>query len=86
MKLNSWGECQPIFPRDYLRTNTIFEVACGNGLNTVYLDKHPTYKFLNGPSGLGLTQGFFPNLAPSLLLWKLNKLGKISIGVLLPTS
>jgi hypothetical protein len=62
MKLNSWGECQPIFPHDYLRTNTIFEVARGNGLNTVYLDKHPTYEFLNGPSGLGLTQGFFPEI------------------------
>ena len=62
MKINSWGECQPIFPHDYLRVNTIFEVARGNGLNTVYLDKHPTYEFVNGPSGTGLTQGYFPEI------------------------
>jgi hypothetical protein len=62
MRLTSWGACEPIFPHDYLRTNTIFEVARGNGLNTAYLDKHPTYEFLNGPSGLGLTQGYFPEI------------------------
>lgn len=62
MRLTSWGTCEPIFPHEYLRANTIFEVARGNGLNTVYMDKHPTYEFVNGPSGTGLTQGFFPEI------------------------
>ncbi|KAL1846748.1 hypothetical protein Plec18170_009039 [Paecilomyces lecythidis] len=62
MRLTSWGACEPIFPHDYLRVNTIFEVARANGLNTVYMDKHPTYEFVNGPSGTGLTQGYFPEI------------------------
>ncbi|KAK4560599.1 hypothetical protein LTR86_005796 [Recurvomyces mirabilis] len=62
LRLTSWGACEPTFPHEFLRANTIFEVARGNGLNTVYIDKHPTYEFLNGPSGLGLTEGFFPEI------------------------
>ncbi|RDW68157.1 hypothetical protein BP6252_09553 [Coleophoma cylindrospora] len=62
MRVTAWGSCEPIFPHDYLRVNTIFEVARANGLNTVYMDKHPAYEYLNGPSGLGLTQGFFPEI------------------------
>ncbi|KAK9384480.1 alkaline-phosphatase-like protein [Lipomyces mesembrius] len=75
MKLNSWGVCQPIFPHDYLRVNTIFEVARANGLNTAYFDKHPSYEFVNGPSGLGLTQGYFPEIGavaanlPAIMAW-----------------
>lgn len=56
MHLTSWGSCEPIFPHNYLRTNALFEVARANGLNTVYIDKHPAYEFLNGPSGLGLNR------------------------------
>ncbi|RHZ59214.1 hypothetical protein CDV55_103702 [Aspergillus turcosus] len=63
MKLNSWGVCEPLFPHDYLRVNTVFEVGRANGLNTAYFDKHPGYEFVNGPSGLGLTQGYFPENA-----------------------
>jgi hypothetical protein len=62
MRLTAWGSCEHIFPHDYLRANTVFEVARGNGLNTVYMDKHLAYEYLNGPSGLGLTQGFFPEI------------------------
>jgi Type I phosphodiesterase / nucleotide pyrophosphatase len=46
--------CTPVYPHSFLRTNTIFEIAHGAGLHTAWIDKHPTYEMLNGPSGKGL--------------------------------
>ena len=63
MKKTSWGTCEIVYPHNFVRTNTIFEVGRGNGLVTAYADKHPSYEFLNGPSGVGLTQGYFPEVA-----------------------
>lgn len=39
LQLTAWGSCQPVLPHNYLRVNTIFEVARGNGLVTAYADK-----------------------------------------------
>lgn len=63
LQKTGWGACQPVYPHNYLRVNTVFEVARGNGLVTAYADKHLTYEFLNGPSGVGLTQIFTPEIA-----------------------
>ncbi|TKA42814.1 hypothetical protein B0A54_07030 [Friedmanniomyces endolithicus] len=51
MQLTAWGTCQPVYPHNYLRVNTVFEVGRANGLVTAYADKHLTYEFMNGPSG-----------------------------------
>ncbi len=42
------GTCQPVYPRNYLQSNTIFEVAHNAGLYTAWSDKHPSYELLNG--------------------------------------
>ncbi|KAK9327357.1 alkaline-phosphatase-like protein [Lipomyces starkeyi] len=63
MRLTSWGTCETLLPHNFIRTNTVFEVGRGNGLVTAYADKHPSYEFLNGPSGVGLSQGYFPEIA-----------------------
>jgi hypothetical protein len=63
MKKTAWGTCQVVLPHNFVRTNTVFEVGRGNGLVTAYADKHPSYEFLNGPSGVGLSQGYFPEVA-----------------------
>ncbi len=62
-RLTSWGTCVPVFPFNYIRTNTIFEVARQNGLSTAYADKHLSYSFVDGPSGLGLVEGYFPEVS-----------------------
>ena len=62
-RLTSWGACQPVLPHDFLRANTIFEVARGNGLWTAFADKHLSYEYMNGPSGTGLSEGYFPEIA-----------------------
>lgn len=62
-RATSWGTCEPIFPHDYLRVNTVFEVARGNGIYTAYADKHLSYAYVTGPSGTGLSEGYFPEIA-----------------------
>ena len=46
--------CTPVYPHDYLRVNTIFEVVHQHGGRTAWSDKHPAYEWLGGPSGKGL--------------------------------
>ena len=48
--------CAPVYPHDYLRANTIFEVVHGHGGRTAWADKHPAYEWLAGPSGQGLDE------------------------------
>jgi arylsulfatase A-like enzyme len=41
----------PVYPNQYLKTNTIFDVASAAGLSTAWSDKHPAaYTILAGPS------------------------------------
>lgn len=57
MQKMSWGTCETVYPHNFIRVNTVFEVGPGNGLVTAYADKHPSYEFLNGPSGVGCLKG-----------------------------
>jgi hypothetical protein len=49
--------CVPVYPHDYLQTNTLFEVvkAALPGARTAWADKHAwAYEWVNGPSGHGV--------------------------------
>jgi len=54
--------CKPIYPHQYLKVNTVFEVARSAGLMTAWSDKHPAYEILNGPSGKGVVDLFAPEI------------------------
>jgi len=54
--------CEPVYPHQYLRVNTIFEVARQAGLRTAWSDKHPAYEILDGPSGTGVQDLFAPEI------------------------
>jgi hypothetical protein len=54
--------CRPVYPSDYLKVNTIFEVAKQHGLRTAWSDKHPAYEILDGPSGTGVDDLFSPEI------------------------
>ncbi len=56
------GKCLPVYPHQYVRTNTIFEVIKAAGKRTVWSDKHPAYEDLAGPSGKGLDELFTPEI------------------------
>lgn len=56
------GKCVPIFPHNFLQTNTVFNVAHDAGLYTAWSDKHPAYELVNGPSGDGVDDLFTPEI------------------------
>lgn len=57
--------CLPIYPNQYLKVNTIFEVAHQHQLLTAWSDKHPAYQVLSGPSGQGVDDFFTPEINSS---------------------
>jgi hypothetical protein len=59
--------CEPIYPHEYMKVNTIFEVAKAHGLHTAWSDKHPSYEILNGPSGKGVDDLFTPEIDSNAL-------------------
>jgi hypothetical protein len=54
--------CKPVYPDQYIKVNTVFNVARAAGLRTAWSDKHPTYEVLNGPSGTGIQDLFTPEI------------------------
>ena len=51
------GVCSPVYPHNYIKTNTVFEVIKEHlhGAHTAWADKHAWgYDWLNGPSGHGV--------------------------------
>ncbi len=54
--------CSAVLPHDFIRVNTIFEVAHAAGLHTAWSDKHLAYEMVTGPSGMGLDDFFAPEI------------------------
>lgn len=54
--------CKVVYPHEYLRVNTIFEVVKGAGGHTAWTDKHPSYEWTNGPSGHGVDDFWGPEI------------------------
>lgn len=42
------GHCVPLWPHDFIRTNSIFQIIHQHHLRTAWSDKHPAYDILNG--------------------------------------
>eukprot|EP00878_Enallax_costatus_P028793 GHUV01031136.1.p1 GENE.GHUV01031136.1~~GHUV01031136.1.p1 ORF type:complete len:300 (+),score=65.97 GHUV01031136.1:1680-2579(+) len=55
-------QCNPVYPHQFVQTNTIFEVVRSQGLHTAWADKHPAYDLLNGPSGKGVEDLYTPEI------------------------
>ena len=54
--------CLPVYPHNYLRVNTVFDVVHSAGLRTAWSDKHAAYEILSGPSGTGIDDLFTPEI------------------------
>ncbi|WP_321886464.1 alkaline phosphatase family protein [Paraburkholderia bannensis] len=54
--------CAPVYPHAYLRVNTVFEAVREAGGYTAWIDKHPTYELVEGPSGQGVDDLFLPEI------------------------
>jgi hypothetical protein len=54
--------CAPIYPHQYIRINTIFNVAHNAGMYTAWSDKHPAYEWVAGPTANGLNDFYSPEV------------------------
>ena len=54
--------CAPVYPWDFVRTNTIFSVVHAAGGYTAWIDKHASYSFTAGPGGMGLDEYYSPEV------------------------
>jgi Type I phosphodiesterase / nucleotide pyrophosphatase len=60
---NPQAGCAPVYPWDFLRTNTIFGVVHAAGGYTAWIDKHPSYSMAGGPGGKGLDDYYSPEVS-----------------------
>ena len=61
-KLPLGPDCKPVFPHQFVKVNTIFEVIKSHGGRTAWADKHPAYDLVNGPSGKGVDDLYTPEI------------------------
>jgi hypothetical protein len=54
--------CAPVYPWNFIRTNTLFGVIHAAGGYTAWIDKHPSYSFVGGPGGTSLDDYFSPEV------------------------
>lgn len=65
--IDSTGKCSRLYPHNALLTNTIFEVVKASGGVTAWMDKHPAYDWVNGPSGTGVTDLYTPEITTNAI-------------------
>jgi hypothetical protein len=57
------NNCAPIYPWNFVRTNTIFGVIHGAGDFTAWSDKHPSYSAVSGPgNGTNIDDYYSPDI------------------------
>ncbi|MDP4179878.1 MAG: choice-of-anchor A family protein [Bacillota bacterium] len=54
---------QPVYPHDFLKVNTVFEVVSDKKCHTAWIDKNLAYDIVNGPSGKGVGDLYTPEIA-----------------------
>jgi Type I phosphodiesterase / nucleotide pyrophosphatase len=54
--------CAPVYPWDFVRTNSFFSVIHAAGGYTAWIDKHASYSFVAGPGGKGLNDYYSPEV------------------------
>src|SRR6202050_928599 len=55
--------CAPVYPWDFIRTNTIFGVVHEAGGYTAWIDKHPSYSMAGGRGRQGLDDFYSPEVS-----------------------
>ena len=59
--------CAPVWPWNFLRTNTVFSVVHDAGGYTAWIDKHPSYSTVAGPGGTGLNDYYSPEVSSAVV-------------------
>ena len=58
--------CVPVYPWNFIRTNTIFGVIHAAGGRTAWSDKHPVYASVSGPTGTALPSNIDDYYSPEI--------------------
>jgi hypothetical protein len=56
------NNCAPVYPHQFIRVNTMFEVVHQAGGYTAWSDKHQSYELVKGPSGKGVDDYYAPEI------------------------
>jgi hypothetical protein len=67
------GTCQRIYPHDFVKVNTIFEVIKDHHRRTAWADKHAAYDLVQGHNGNGVDDLYTPQETNPLTLKEYNK-------------
>jgi predicted AlkP superfamily pyrophosphatase or phosphodiesterase len=59
--------CTPVYPWNFVRTNTLFSVIHAAGGYTAWIDKHASYSFVGGPGGTGLDDYYAPEVDSTVI-------------------
>ncbi len=59
--------CAPVYPWNFVRTNTVFSVVHAAGGYTAWIDKHPSYSFTAGRGGTGLDDYYSPEVDSAVI-------------------
>jgi len=63
LERDPFNNCNPVYPWNFVRTNTIFGVVHGAGGYTAWSDKHPAYSSVAGPGdGTNLDDFYAPEI------------------------
>jgi hypothetical protein len=66
LERDPFNNCNPVYPWNYVRTNTIYGVIHAAGGYTAWSDKHPVYAAVSGPTGTAIPSNVDDYYAPEV--------------------
>ena len=76
-----YHNCAPVYPWNFVRTNTIFGVAHAAGMYTAWSDKHPAYLSVSGPgNGKNVDDFFGPEINSGVVALNVTTPGPNSVN------
>jgi hypothetical protein len=66
LERDPFNSCNPVYPWNFVRTNTIFGVIHAAGGYTAWSDKHPVYAAVSGPTGTSSPSNIDDYYAPEV--------------------
>jgi Type I phosphodiesterase / nucleotide pyrophosphatase len=66
LERDPFNGCQPVYPWNFVRTNTIYGVIHAAGGYTAWADKHPVYASVSGPTGTSVPSNIDDYYSPEV--------------------
>ncbi len=59
--------CAPVYPWNFVRTNTVYNLIHAAGGYTAWVDKHPAYSSIGGPGGVSVNDYYSPEINSTVI-------------------